>query len=109
MTTDGNSVSCSILMTDGETEKVATLKGEVLDVSDNGKNLFVLGKSVITVLDRELAVTGTLKVSNDVYGIEAIGGSVYLLSSNSLDVMSANPEKAEESSSNSQSDETSSQ
>ncbi|MBC8560244.1 DUF5711 family protein [Fumia xinanensis] len=98
LTTDTNSVSCSILMTDGETEKVATLKGEVLDVSDNGKNLFVLGKSVITVLDRELSATGTLKVSNDVYGIEAIGGSVYLLSSNSLDVMSADPEKAEESS-----------
>ena len=37
LTTDTNSVSCSILMTDGEAEKVATLKGEVLDVSDNGK------------------------------------------------------------------------
>ena len=108
LTTDGNSVSCSVLMTDGETEKVNTLKGEVLDVSDNGKSFFVLGKSVITILDRELAVTGTLKVSNDVYGIEAVGGSVYLLSSNSLDVMSADPEKAEENSSNPDNSETSS-
>lgn len=99
LTTDGNSVSCSILMTDGETEKAANLRGEVLDVSDNGKNLFVLGKSVITVLDRELNIIGTLKVSNDVYNIESVGGKVYLLSSNSLDVMSADPDKAEQSAS----------
>ena len=98
LTTDANSVSCSILMTDGETEQSATLSGEVLDVSDNGKKLFVLGKSVITVLDRDLQPEGTLRVQNDVYGIEAIGNRVYLLSSNSLDVMSADPKKDGESS-----------
>ncbi len=102
LTTDTNSVSCSILMTDGETETTTTLDGEALDVSDNGKNLFVLGKSVITVLDRELNTLGTIRVSNDVYSIEAVGDSVYLLSSSSLDVTDADPEQNEQSNSNSE-------
>jgi len=84
-----NSVSCTVLMTDGEIENSQVLKLDLLDVSHNGKKIFVLGKNQIKVLDRELFAVGTLKVKNDVYSIEAIGNHIYLLSGNLLDVMSA--------------------
>ncbi len=91
-----NSVSCTVLMTDGEVENSQTLKLDLLDVAHNGKKIFVLGKNQIKVLDRELFPIGTIKVKNDVYSIEAIGNHIYLLSGNALDVMSAEiPDTAE--------------
>ena len=49
LTSDINSVSCSVMMTDGKVEKAETLKLDLLDVAHNGKELFVLGKNQIKV------------------------------------------------------------
>ncbi len=89
VTSATNSVSCTIMMTDGEVENSEVLKLDLLDVTHNGKKVFVLGKNQIKALDRELFDLGTIKVKNDVYNIEAIGNHIYLLSGNMLDVMSA--------------------
>ena len=70
-------------------ENSEVLKLDLLDVSHNGRKIFILGKNQIKVLDRELFAIGTLKVKNDVYSIEAIGNHIYMLSGNMLDVMSA--------------------
>ncbi len=89
ITSATNSVSCTVMMTDGEVENSEVLKLDLLDVSHNGRKIFILGKNQIKVLDRELFAIGTLKVKNDVYSIEAIGNHIYMLSGNMLDVMSA--------------------
>lgn len=93
LSADINSVSCSILVTDGENETTASLEGEALDLSDNGKRLYLLGKNVVTILDQDLTPEGTIRIPNDVYDIEAIGGNIYLLSGNALNVVSADPDE----------------
>ncbi len=88
VSSDINSVSSSVLMTDGENELFATLKHDVSDISYSGRKLYLLGKNRISVLDKELALVKEYRVPNGVYKIEVIGSKIYYLSNNALDVLS---------------------